>query len=60
MHPPPVDGEHPIASAVGFEGRVGVVERAAVELDDEAVLGPDAVGLDAEGADLHVQAHTHR
>jgi hypothetical protein len=52
---PAVDGERAVAGAIGLEGGVGVVILAAVELDDEALLGPGAIGFDLEGAEVELQ-----
>ncbi len=39
------DEERAIAGAVGFEGRPCAVGGEAVELDDEVLVGPEAVDL---------------
>jgi hypothetical protein len=51
---PAVDGERAVAGAIGLEGGVGVVGLAAVELDDEALLRPGAIGFDLEGTDAEL------
>ena len=53
-HGVPGHGEHPIAGAVAFERGPRGVTGVAVELDDDALLAPQAVDLDAldENVDL--------
>jgi hypothetical protein len=49
---PPGGLEPPVASAVLLEGVLRVVGRAAVELDDDALIEPHAVHLDAFDKDV--------
>ena len=51
-HPPAGRPEAAVAGAVGLEGMCDRVVSAAVELDDEAGGGPDAVDLESPNEDV--------
>src|SRR5215218_7045151 len=51
--PPTCDLEPAVARAIGLERAPALVRRAAVELDDQTPLWPDAVRPDARPADDH-------
>jgi hypothetical protein len=50
-----MSGKGTVASTVGLECRRRPMERAAVQLDDEPRLRPNAIGLDVDSSYPHVK-----